>query len=123
MTAKRIRAVALIVCRRGKYAALLHADRGGIEIPAGRVEPRESLADAARRELFEETGLRAGSIESIGRLPSNVECTGFVVVATGRMKSSKEGYAFWATEDELLGPMATFAKSNRMALERARKAK
>lgn len=113
-----IRAIAVIVCKRGKYAALMHASRGGIEIPAGRVEPGETLTAAVKRELFEETGLRAKKITRVCRLPSNVECTGFVVVATGKLKSSTEGYAFWATEDELLGPMATFAKSNRIALDR-----
>lgn len=34
-----------------------------VEIPAGRVERDEPRADAARRELEEETGLRCGSLE------------------------------------------------------------
>ncbi len=37
-----------------------------IELPAGTLDREESLADAARRELTEETGYRAGSIESAG---------------------------------------------------------
>jgi ADP-ribose pyrophosphatase len=35
-----------------------------LEIPAGRVEPGESLLESARRELAEETGLRGGTWEA-----------------------------------------------------------
>ncbi|MFM8734107.1 MAG: NUDIX hydrolase [Pirellulales bacterium] len=37
-----------------------------LELPAGTLDREESLADAARRELAEETGYRAGRIEPIG---------------------------------------------------------
>lgn len=36
------------------------------EIPAGRIEPHESPAEAAARELHEETGYRAGRIQALG---------------------------------------------------------
>lgn len=38
-----------------------------IELPAGRVEPGEEPREAAARELEEETGFRAGELESLGR--------------------------------------------------------
>ncbi|MEM0376608.1 MAG: NUDIX hydrolase [Thermofilum sp.] len=38
-----------------------------IELPAGRVEPGEDPREAAARELEEETGYRAGELESLGR--------------------------------------------------------
>ncbi len=37
-----------------------------LELPAGTLDREESLADAGRRELAEETGYRAGRIEAIG---------------------------------------------------------
>ena len=37
-----------------------------LELPAGTLDREESLADAARRELIEETGYRAGRIEPAG---------------------------------------------------------
>ncbi len=37
-----------------------------LELPAGTLDRDEPLADAARRELLEETGYRAGHIESAG---------------------------------------------------------
>jgi ADP-ribose pyrophosphatase len=43
-------------------------DRSTLELPAGHVELGESPADAARRELEEETGFTPGRIELLGKL-------------------------------------------------------
>jgi ADP-ribose pyrophosphatase len=37
-----------------------------VELPAGTLDREESLVDAARRELVEETGYRAGRMEAVG---------------------------------------------------------
>ncbi len=42
-----------------------------LEIPGGLVDPGESPAAAAERELFEETGYRAGRLESLGSINPN----------------------------------------------------
>ena len=47
-------------------------DTWGWEVPAGRVEPDESPADAASREVLEETGWRPGPMTALGSyFPSN----------------------------------------------------
>lgn len=44
-----------------------HAAGGSIlEVPAGKLDPGESPADCALRELEEETGLRAGRLQPLG---------------------------------------------------------
>ncbi len=51
----------VVVVRRG------HAPAAGLwSIPGGRVEPQESLTDAVRREVLEETGLEVEVCEVVG---------------------------------------------------------
>jgi len=44
----------------------LPAEQALLEIPAGGVDPGESIPGAAQRELSEETGCRAGTLDDIG---------------------------------------------------------
>lgn len=75
-----IRAVREVVRHRGSVASLaVHADGRVVlvrqyrypvdeavwELPAGRLDPGESVDAGARRELEEETGLSAGSLEPL----------------------------------------------------------
>lgn len=118
---KRIRAVAIFVRKNGRYAAIFHEARNGIEFPAGRVEPRERLETAAARELHEETGLEVRKMVCVGKLPGDVDITAFAATVTGKMKSSGEGYAFWATKKDLLGPLATYPENNRLLFVAAKR--
>ena len=43
-------------------------DRFTLELPSGLVDPGESPAESARRELLEETGYRADSVDTIGSM-------------------------------------------------------
>lgn len=50
-------AIVLVVCRRDDGTFLVVHERDGWYLPAGRVEPGESLIDAAIRETREEAGI------------------------------------------------------------------
>lgn len=52
-----VRGNEVLLVRRGRAPS-----RGMYAFPGGRVEPGESAEAAARRELFEETGLTAGTL-------------------------------------------------------------
>lgn len=56
-----VRGARVLVARRAAGAHL----GGAWEFPGGRIEPGEGAAEAARRELEEETGLRAVSLEPL----------------------------------------------------------
>lgn len=76
-----IQAVREVVRHRGSVASLPVLDDGRVvlvrqyrypvdrevwELPAGRLDPGESVEEGARRELEEEVGLRAAHLEGIG---------------------------------------------------------
>lgn len=52
-----------------------------LELPAGALDGVEAAVETARRELFEETSLRAGELRELGRIaPSNGFCSEWMVV-------------------------------------------
>lgn len=56
----------IVLIRQFRLPAHLATGSGDlVEVVAGRVEPDEDLEDAARRELEEETGLKAGRLVSL----------------------------------------------------------
>jgi ADP-ribose pyrophosphatase YjhB (NUDIX family) len=58
-----VREETVLLVRRGRAPA-----RGLYAFPGGRVEPGETLEQAARRELLEETGLQAGPLTPVARI-------------------------------------------------------
>lgn len=56
----------LVICMfNHSWLLTTHKERG-LEFPGGKVEAGESLEEAARREVMEETGAVAGLLQSIG---------------------------------------------------------
>ncbi len=67
---------ALLITRR---APRLRAHAGQWALPGGRRDPGESVEDAARRELLEETGLTLGADAVLGLLDDYVTRSGYVM--------------------------------------------
>ncbi len=62
MTEPRVSARAVVVDEAGRVLLVRHrdGDREFHVLPGGRIEPGETAAEAARREVLEETGLEVG---------------------------------------------------------------
>ncbi|MGH7803073.1 MAG: NUDIX domain-containing protein [Candidatus Binatia bacterium] len=82
---------AFLLTRR---AARLARHAGQWALPGGHVEPRETVADAARRELFEEVGLALGGEAVLGFLDDYATRSGYVITPV----------VVWAAETERLVP-------------------
>jgi ADP-ribose pyrophosphatase len=73
--------VAVVAVRSQREVLLLRmwrpiSEQLGWEVPAGLVEPGEVVAEAAKRELLEETGLQVAAVEAVGWVyPSNASST------------------------------------------------
>jgi len=57
--------VVIVTQYKGKWVWVKHRKRDTWEIPGGHIDDRESADDAAKRELFEETGALKFTIETI----------------------------------------------------------
>jgi 8-oxo-dGTP pyrophosphatase MutT (NUDIX family) len=113
--AQTIRAVICYIRRGDDFLLLLKASGkfgGGFwNAPGGKIKVEESPEAAARREVFEETGLSVGSLENVGHLefyfgagkprPDWTAEVFLIREFTGQVKESEEGKLEWFSKDNL----------------------
>lgn len=96
------------VCYVTKDSKILTVTRGDdlldMNMPGGTVEPGEDPQEAAVRELWEETGIKAEEIYPVYTQINNgwVVTTYKVPVYSGTLKSSHEGHPSWEKPEVLM---------------------
>ena len=88
----------LVTNRRGDVLAVSRPDDvTDMNMPGGGIEQGETPEDAARRELWEETGIVSSDLVEVHRQDDLVV---FMSMShSGRVRSSEEGVAEWVPED------------------------
>lgn len=108
-------AIGVVVRRAGRYLLIRQfrfiVDQFVWAIPSGGVEPGESLEEAARRELFEETGLKADRLRHLLHYFPSYGCSNqrFELFLADDPLDTDEGFdpgevidTRWFDKDELL---------------------
>ena len=91
MTGRRLRDRATVVVPRDGAVLLVRDVDPTFSMPGGGIEPGESPADAAARELFEETGLRATRTERLFVLETGIHRHHvFLIEADGEVEMGPE---------------------------------
>jgi 8-oxo-dGTP diphosphatase len=106
---------------RASEVLLVKRPEGVWALPGGKVEPGESTAEAAEREIFEETGIVAEALEVLGVFEITSPKNGLRYVLrchfgqwiSGEAKASSDALdVLWATVDGLRTlPLAPHVKS------------
>lgn len=112
--------VSAIIKKNNKFLAVKLSYYDGYALPGGHVEEGESMEDALKREVFEETGLKIKSLKYFRSYPTSFAkypslCASFIVDASGNLRESEEGRLSWVSSSELMKNL--FYKDNQMAIK------
>ena len=99
-------AILIVRDKSGKFLAVSRGDDvTDMNLPGGKIELGEEPAQAAARELWEETGLKVHQMHPVYTGPGNngkFVAVYRVTACSGKLRSSDEGYVDWVTPNELL---------------------
>ncbi len=92
-----------VICRKeGQWLLTRHRQRG-LEFPGGKVEPGESAEQAARREVYEETGASVATLEYIGQYKVSTANEAFVKsIYFATIEQLVEQVSYFETEGPVL---------------------
>ncbi len=97
-------ACVLIISVNGQILAVSRKDDPtDFGLPGGKIDPGEDAETAARRELYEETGLTAGKLTMVySKHDGNMPCTTFMGQVDGEINTDENGVIRWVDPEVLL---------------------
>ena len=108
------------IAMRGKKVLIVRAKRNPRDwiFPKGHVEPGESLAETACRELAEEAGIAGEAVQKVGvstfqRGRLLIEVTYFLVRFVGRVEPAEQREVRWCSLDKAR-TLLSFADAQRL---------
>lgn len=115
----KVAACCVVMTADGKFLAVSRKnDPSDFGFPGGKVDPGETAKQAAKRELYEETGLEATSMRLIyvSEDEHGYITYSFLTEVTGEIDTDEAGVVRWVTPEVLLA--GSFSEYNRAVFGR-----